>query len=202
MVGGTKRLPRAEREQQMLDAAVSVFAKNGFRDTSMDSIAAQAKISKPMLYLYYGSKEELFSACIAREGGRFIDAMAVGFDPKLRQSEQARTVVREFLRFVDENRESWRVLYRVAVGSAAFADTVSSSRRHIVDMVSDLIRRGTTVEGALDIDFELTAIALVGAGEAVADRMSEGDVDLETAIDLLVGITWRGLKGVGIHTPS
>ncbi len=72
-------------------------------------------------------------------------------------------MVREFLRYVDENRESWRVLYRVAVGSAAFADTVSTSRRHIVDMVSDLIRRGTTVEGALDIDFELTAIALVGA---------------------------------------
>ena len=34
----------------------------------MDTIAKDAKISKPMLYLYYGSKDELFSACIAREG--------------------------------------------------------------------------------------------------------------------------------------
>ncbi|MGV9670806.1 TetR/AcrR family transcriptional regulator [Gordonia sp. NPDC003504] len=201
MAGGTKRLPRAVREQQMLDAAVTVFAENGYRDTSMDSIAAHAQISKPMLYLYYGSKEELFSACIARESGRFIDAMSAGFDPKLRQSEQARTVVREFLRFVDQHRESWRVLYRVAVGSATFADTVSTSRRQVVEMVAELIRRGTTVEGAKDIDFELTAVALVGAGEAVADRMSEGDVDLETATDLLVGIAWRGLKGVGVHTP-
>lgn len=199
MVGGTKRLPRAVREQQMLDAAVSVFAENGFRDASMDAIAARASISKPMLYLYYGSKEELFSACIARESGRFIDAMAVGFDPTLRQSEQARTVVREFLRFVDENRESWRVLYRVAIGSTSFAGIVSESRRSVVEAVAGLIARGTTVEGARDIDFELTAVALVGAGEAVADRMSEGDVDLETATDLLVGITWRGLKGVGIH---
>lgn len=201
MAGGTKRLPRAVREQQMLDAAVSVFADNGFRDTSMDSIAARAQISKPMLYLYYGSKEELFSACIARESGRFIDAMTSGFDPRLRQSEQARTVVREFLRFVDEHGESWRVLYRVAIGSTTFAETVAESRRQVVEMVAELIRRGTTVESARDIDFELTAIALVGAGEAVADRMSDGDVDLETATDLLVGITWRGLKGVGVHTP-
>ncbi|MGW0035262.1 TetR/AcrR family transcriptional regulator [Gordonia sp. NPDC003376] len=201
MVGGTKRLPRAVREQQMLDAAVTVFAENGFRDASMDSIAAQAQISKPMLYLYYGSKEELFSACIARESGRFIDAMAAGFDPSLRQSEQARTVVREFLRYVHEHRESWRVLYRVAVGTTNFAGIVTESRERVVESVAGLIRRGTTVESARDIDFELTAVALVGAGEAVADRISEGDVDLETATDLLVGITWRGLKGVGVHTP-
>ncbi|MFT4128071.1 MAG: TetR/AcrR family transcriptional regulator [Gordonia sp. (in: high G+C Gram-positive bacteria)] len=202
MVGGTKRLPRAVREQQMLDAAVAVFSENGFRDTSMDTIAARAEISKPMLYLYYGSKDELLAACIARESGRFIDAMAVGFDPKLRQSEQARTVVREFLRYVDEHRESWRVLYRVAVGTTTFAGIVTESRQQVVAMVAELIKRGTTVEGAKDIDFELTAVALVGAGEAVADRITAGDVDLETATDLLVGIVWRGLKGVGMHELS
>ena len=49
MAGGTKRLPRAVREQQMLDAAVKVFSENGFRETSMDSIAAEAQISKPCL---------------------------------------------------------------------------------------------------------------------------------------------------------
>ena len=42
MAGGTKRLPRAVREQQMLDAAVQVFSINGYHETSMDAIAAQA----------------------------------------------------------------------------------------------------------------------------------------------------------------
>jgi len=51
MAGGTKRLPRAVREQQMLDAAVEMFSVNGYHDTSMDAIAAKAEISKPMLYL-------------------------------------------------------------------------------------------------------------------------------------------------------
>ncbi len=199
MAGGTKRLPRAVREQQMLDAAVAVFAENGFRETSMDSIAAKAEISKPMLYLYYGSKDELFGACIDRESSKFMDAMSVGFNPALRQRDQARTVIKEFLRFVDENRESWRVLYRVAVGTTTFADLVTTSRSRITEMVAELIKAGTTIESVNDVDFELTAVALVGAGEAVADRISEGDVDLETATDLLVGITWRGLKGVGTH---
>ena len=71
MAGGTKRLPRAVREQQMLDAAVEMFSRNGYHETSMDVIAAEAEISKPMLYLYYGSKEELFGACLNRELSRF-----------------------------------------------------------------------------------------------------------------------------------
>ncbi|NLG47856.1 TetR/AcrR family transcriptional regulator [Gordonia sp. (in: high G+C Gram-positive bacteria)] len=197
MASGTKRLPRAVREQQMLDAAIAAFSANGFADTSMDVIAAEAKISKPMLYLYYGSKDELFSACIARESGRFMESMAEGFDPSMRQKDQARTLVREFLRFVYQNAESWRLLYRVAIGTTSFAHIVTDSRTSITAMITDLIRRGTTT-GASDLDFELTAVALVGAGEAVADRIAEGDIDLERATDLLLGITWRGLRGVGV----
>jgi len=49
MAGGTKRLPRAVREQQMLDAAVQIFSVNGYHETSMDAIAAEAERCKPML---------------------------------------------------------------------------------------------------------------------------------------------------------
>jgi len=194
---GTKRLPRAVREQQMLDAAVTEFSMNGFAETSMDAIASRAQISKPMLYLYYGSKDELFAACITRESGRFLDSMSAGFDPSIRQREQARILVREFLRYVHENAQSWRVLYRVAIGTAGFSGIVTKARTDVTAMITDLIRRGTTVDSASDIDFELTAVALVGAAEAVADRITEGDVSLDRATDLLLGITWRGLRGVG-----
>lgn len=193
---GTKRLPRAVREQQMLDAAIAQFAETGYSETSMDAIASRAKISKPMLYLYYGSKDELFSACIERESGRFLDAMAAGFDASLRQREQARILVREFLSYVYSHAASWHVLYRVASSSAGFSGAVTRARTQITGMITELIRQGTTVE-ASDLDHELTALALVGAAEAVADRISEGDVSIDRATDLLVGITWRGLKGVG-----
>ncbi|AVL98972.1 TetR family transcriptional regulator [Gordonia iterans] len=201
-MAGTKRLPRAVREQQMLDAAIAEFSESGYSDTSMDAIAARAEISKPMLYLYYGSKDELFSACISRESGRFIDAMSAGFDPSLRQREQARILVREFLSYVHSNAESWRVIYRVASGSAGFSNVVTQARTQITEMITELIRQGTTVESASEVDFELTAVALVGAAEAVADRISEGDVDFDAATDLLLGIAWRGLRGVGVSEES
>src|SRR5213078_1749466 len=71
-----RRLPRAVREQQMLDAAVAVFSRRGFHAASMDEIAEAAGVSKPMLYFYLGSKEELFGACIRREADRLTTAVA------------------------------------------------------------------------------------------------------------------------------
>ena len=59
---GAKRVPRATREQEMLDVAERVFAELGYDGASMDEIARGAGISKPMVYSYFGSKEGLQAA--------------------------------------------------------------------------------------------------------------------------------------------
>ena len=102
-----KRLPRAVREQQMLDSAITVLAHNGYHNTSMDAIARQAEISKPMLYLYYGSKEELFAACLERESRRFIEAIAERAAPAEGPRETLEFTLRAVLEFVGEHRGRW-----------------------------------------------------------------------------------------------
>ncbi|AOW91713.1 TetR family transcriptional regulator [Rhodococcus sp. WMMA185] len=194
MAGGTKRLPRAVREQQMLDAAVDVFSDRGFHETSMDAIAAKAEISKPMLYLYYGSKDELFAACIAREGRRFVEALAPAGDPSLSPREQLRRALEEFLGFVSSHRKSWMVLYRQAMRQQAFVGSVKSSRDRLIELTAHLLESSTRDPGEGQ-DFELIAIALVGAGEAVADRVAGGEIEVATAVDLLESLAWRGLAG-------
>ena len=192
--GGTKRLPRAVREQQMLDAAVQMFSVNGYHETSMDAIAAQAEISKPMLYLYYGSKEELFAACIHREGLRFLEALAPAGAPNLTPREQLRAALEGFLGFVGANRKSWMVLYRQAVGQQAFAGTVQSSRDRLIELTAHLLESSTKDPDAAH-DYGIIAIALVGAGEAVADRVAGGEIEVDAAADLLESLAWRGLSG-------
>ena len=97
MSTGTKRIPRAIREQQMLDSAISVFADLGYRSASMDTIARDAGVSKPMLYLYYGSKEELFSACVTRESGRLIDQLTTAAVAGSGPRDRLEGVVQSFL---------------------------------------------------------------------------------------------------------
>lgn len=68
---------RIERERRILKAALQVFAERGFTGASMDEIATVAGISKPTLYQYFPSKDELFLAIMAEER----DHMLASFDP-------------------------------------------------------------------------------------------------------------------------
>ncbi len=189
-----KRLPRAVREQQMLDSAITVLAHNGYHNTSMDAIARQAEISKPMLYLYYGSKEELFAACLERESRRFIEAIAERAAPAEGPRETLEFTLRAVLEFVGEHRDAWRVLVREAASSGTFADEINANRAKLVQITAGLLKDGTTERHA-DAEFELMAVALVGAGEAVANRLVESDIDVENAIAIVTGLAWRGLAG-------
>ena len=184
----------------MLDAAVQMFSANGYHETSMDVIAAQAQISKPMLYLYYGSKEELFGACLNRELGRFIDAVRADIDLRSSPRELLRHTIVSVLTYIDANRASWIVLYTQATSSQAFAHTVREGRGKIIDLVARLLESGTRnpEPGA---DFHMMAVALVGAGEAVAGRVSVGDADVDEASELLINLFWRGLKGSRAKQP-
>jgi AcrR family transcriptional regulator len=178
----------------MLDAAVQVFSVNGYHETSMDAIAAEAEISKPMLYLYYGSKEDLFGACLNRELARFIEVVRTDIDLKQSPKDLLRNTILAFLTYIDRNRASWIVLYTQATSSQAFAHTVREGRERIIDLVSRLLRSGTR-NPEPDTDFHMMAVALVGAGEAVATRVSAGDTVVADAAELMINLFWRGLKG-------
>ncbi|MEO8815237.1 MAG: TetR/AcrR family transcriptional regulator [Mycobacterium sp.] len=193
MAGAGKRLPRAVREQQMLDAAVQMFSVNGYFETSMDSIAAAAQISKPMLYLYYGSKEELFGACLQRELARFVEHVRTGVNFQQSPKDLLRNTILSFLHYIDTNRASWIVMYTQATSSQAFAQTVREGRERIIELVGKLLRAGTR-NPEPGIDFDMMAVALVGAGEAIATRVSTGDADVNDAATLMIDLFWRGLK--------
>ena len=61
---GTKGVARADREEQILEAAGRVFGAHGFAATSVADVARAAGISKPLIYNYFGSKEGLFERCL------------------------------------------------------------------------------------------------------------------------------------------
>jgi len=67
---------RLDRERRLLDAALKVFSQSGYSGASMDSVAAEAGLSKPTLYQYFPSKQALFQAMML--GKR--DLMRTAFD--------------------------------------------------------------------------------------------------------------------------
>ncbi len=61
--------------QRILEAAVDEFAEHGIAGGRVDRIAAAAKSNKQLIYQYFGSKESLFQAVVARELARATDGM-------------------------------------------------------------------------------------------------------------------------------
>ncbi|WP_433530707.1 TetR/AcrR family transcriptional regulator [Micromonospora sp. CA-263727] len=204
-----KRLPRAVREQQMLDAAVRVFSRHGYHGASMDEIAEKAGISKPMVYAYLGTKEELFVACLHREGTRMMEAIAGAAAPDLPADERLWRGLRAFFGFVGAHRDGWAVLYRQARGEPPFAGELTVMRARLVEVVAGMLDHALRAEGreAAETELEVVAYALVGATESLADWLADRpEADPEKTATRMMNAAWLGagqlLRGVTWHPPS
>ncbi|KJK55692.1 TetR/AcrR family transcriptional regulator [Saccharothrix sp. ST-888] len=83
-LGGLRTLKKERTRQAIADAAIRLFLANGFEKVSVAEIAAAAEVSKPTLFRYFASKEELVLHRIADhrgEAGRVVRARAAGESP-------------------------------------------------------------------------------------------------------------------------
>lgn len=168
----SRRLPRAVRERQILDAAVEVFATRGFHMASMDEISEVAGISKPMLYAYLGTKEELFVACIRREAARLIEAISAAVEATLSPSEQLWRGLQVFFEYVHQNPAGWAVLHRQTnVQAGPFITELVEWRERATSRIAALLEQATagSAQPMQHDQTEPFAAALVGAGEALVE---------------------------------
>jgi AcrR family transcriptional regulator len=188
-----KRLPREVRERQILDAAVRVFSERGYHNASMDEISDVAGVSKPMIYAYLGSKEDLFAACIHRESAQLLAAVAAGVRTELPPDMQLWHGLAAFFEYVGAHRESWRVLHRQSISQGGpFSDELQAMRKQAISLVDTLLVRVATKEG-LDDGTEPLAAALVGAAESLADWwLDNPEVPGRVVASRLMNLAWMG----------
>ena len=73
-----QRLRRAARREQILAAATRAFARGGFAATSLDDVAAEAGVSRVILYRHFESKADLYRAVLEYASSRLVAAVGVG----------------------------------------------------------------------------------------------------------------------------
>ncbi|MFD8394212.1 TetR/AcrR family transcriptional regulator [Streptomyces sp. NPDC059680] len=195
----TKRMPRAVREQQMLDAAVRIFGQRGYMAASMDEIAELAGVSKPLVYLYLNSKEDLFTACIRREATALTEAVRAGVRTDLPADRQLWDGLKAFFVHTAEHPDAWSVLHLQArTHGDPFATEVAAMRREIVAFVTRLVAVAAR-EAHRDPDLpehEVAGLAeaLVGAAESLAAwANTTPGVTARQAATTLMNFAWSGL---------
>jgi AcrR family transcriptional regulator len=159
------RLARAQREAQMLEVATEVFCERGYAATSMNEIAARCGVSKPMLYLYFDSKERLYLACVTFVGDALIDAIEKSVAGAATATEQVLATAAGLFDFADKrNRAWWGVIYTETMPADG---EVASATNGYKDRILAIVLRAMTSVLDDPLDAELAAHALVGAGESL-----------------------------------
>lgn len=151
-------MPRAQREQRILDAAEHEFGRHGFAAASMETIAQGSGVTKALLYQYFDSKEGLYVACVERGRARMFAVMesaARTADPDRMLS----AVVDAYFDQLKAEQNSWFVLYGDAPAAA-----VNEMRSRNAAVIVELLRDATSLTPR---DAELAAHLIVGAGEQV-----------------------------------
>jgi AcrR family transcriptional regulator len=101
----------AQRREQLIAIGRSLFAERGFDATSIEEIAARAKVSKPVVYEHFGGKEGLYAVVVDREVRSLLDrvtaALTAGHPRDL--LEQAALAL---LDYIEGETDGFRVLVR------------------------------------------------------------------------------------------
>lgn len=121
-----RRMPRAERREQLLDAATRAFARTGFTATGLDDIAAEAGVTHVILYRHFASKADLYRAVLDRACTRLADM--VGTDDFDENS------IAVLLRAAAADPEGFRLLFRHAAREPEFREVIDTIRSMSIEI--------------------------------------------------------------------
>jgi AcrR family transcriptional regulator len=191
------RLPRAERERQVLAAARGLFAERGHAAVTMDEVAAAVGVTKPLLYTYFGNKERLYLACMEPAADALVATVVRAVEGTPTPEAALRSGIHAFFAFVDEDRAAWRVLFDESVpASGAVARSVADHRDRLTGLVVAALLEQLPPEqrDRQRTSVEALSAALLGAAEALARWwLRTGAVPAAGAADLLIRTVEPGL---------
>lgn len=160
------RLPPEERREQLLDAALHVVVRDGFGGITIEAVAREAGVTRPVVYGSFSNLDELLRALFVRCEERAFAGLA-GAIPVAPQDgnpdELLAEGVRAFLEAVVSDPETWRVILLPVEGTPAAArERVASVREGLWRQLEGLVAWGVKQRGGLrGVDAELAARAIL-----------------------------------------
>ncbi len=100
-----KKVDKEQRQAELLESAVAVFAERGYQATTMDEIAERAGVSKGMLYIYFKNKEALFGAVFRWFGQQIGELMVDAIGDIEDEVEQIRRITTLWAEVAIQQRE-------------------------------------------------------------------------------------------------
>lgn len=199
--GRPPKLPAHLRRAVVLDAATRHFAALGRAGTSIEDIAAEAGVRKPAIYELFGSKDDLFRACVdqAVEALRDSFRVANAETTDLELGPRIRRRVAAALDHAERHPDAFRLLVRAPYSwPDDDPEAGRQLRGRLVEVMADNYRRESRAAGApIDVAAEVLArLFFAMAEEVVLLCLDDTTWDREALVDFLAGFIHGGMSGV------
>jgi AcrR family transcriptional regulator len=158
------RVPRAVREQQLLDLAERLLIDHGYAGFSIEDLCRVAGVSRPVVYDHFGSKAGIYIACLRRVRDEFENILISAADRAPDLQAALRQSAEVFFSMVERNPRRWSLVY----GSPS--ELIGPIAEQLYDLRAGTIDRIAAIAGRFAPDATSEAVtasahALSGAGE-------------------------------------
>jgi TetR/AcrR family fatty acid metabolism transcriptional regulator len=187
---------KTEKYRRILEAAIKVFAEQGFFHSTISQIAKEAGVADGTIYLYFKNKDDIliqfYNYKTRNIFNRFRETVKEAENPK----EKLRNLIRCHLKEFQRDR-NMAVVYMAEARKGRHLDKfVDELTKMYLNMVGELIEQGQA-EGTFRKDLYLSLVKryVLGAVEAVISTWvyAGGKYDLESMADPLVDLFLRGI---------
>ena len=174
-----RRLTAEQRRQQLVAVALELFARRGYRATTMDDIAEAAGVTKPLVYQHFSSKRALYLELVNSIAKELLIAVRTGVMQAVGPRQQVEMGFAAYFRLVISREAEFRLLY-----GRDHADDKELGRalRTVEDAIAAAIE--PLIDAGLDDDHRrLLAYAVVGMAEGASRRFMEQRTSHDGAVE-------------------
>lgn len=166
------RVPPEERRRQLLDATLRLIARNGYAGVTVEAIAAEAGVTKPVVYGVYAKLPALLDDLLERTQGEALAQLLAAFpaDAEAAGEHLAADVTRAWARAVRDHPDTWGPILLTEAQPPAVRDRMEQGRRLVRDSIASMLAtQGTRT--SVTSRHRLAAEALVAAAEHFGRRL-------------------------------
>jgi len=192
----SSRMTGSQRREQLLTVGRELFAEKGFEGTSVEEIAARAKVSKPVVYEHFGGKEGMYAVIVDREVQRLTAAIIGALDVGGHPREVLERTTLALLDYIEEHTAGFRILVRdspVAQATGTFSSLIGDVATQVEHLLGNEFKRSGFSASAAPLYAQMLVGMIALTGQWWLDARSPKKDEVAAH---LVNLAWNGLHGL------
>jgi len=200
--GGVPVALDSSRRTQIMVAGLEVFAEKGFHLASMDDIAKQAGVSKPILYQHFSSKQDFYLGVLDERVDVIVQQISDAINGAVGNRNRLEAAIACYFKLVDDADHGFRLIFE---SDFTMNHEVRARVEDVVAQVSRVVGNEVANQTGKSLgEANILAGGLCGMAQAAAWRWLRlgRPIDMEVAIRQTLDLAWNGLSAVSAAESS